>query len=116
MADISKTRDLDAMMAERRSRPGLVRDLTDGPSAKAKDGRVFLSPLGWLVAVFCQIGLVVAIVLGALAIPPIWSCRDHDQRGFFAGDTFTACATQGIGARMTQFDQSVRRLILGSGR
>lgn len=116
MADISKPRDLDAMMAERRIRSSPVRDLTDGIRREAQNERVFMTPAGWLVAVGCQVALVIAVVIGFLAFPSLLACHDREQRGFFVGDTFTSCATRGISARMGQFDQQIRQLILGSGR
>lgn len=116
MADLTKPRDLDAMLADRRSRPAVVRDLTDGLVRRPAKARIFLSPLRWLLTIAGQIAIVAIVVLAILAMPPAVACFDRAQRGFFAGDTFGMCATQGISARMGQFEQKVRRLILGSGQ
>ena len=116
MADLTKAHDLDAMLAERRGRPSLVRDLTDGLDRQVTTARVFRSPLRGLVVIAAQIALVAIVVLAILAMPPAIACFDRAQRGFFAGDTFGACAAQGLSVRMGQFEQKVRRLILGSGQ
>lgn len=96
MADLTKPRNLDAMLAGRRGRPGLVRDLTDGRALRQGEARIFPSPLRWLLVIGAQLALVAMVVLGILAMPPAIACFDRAQRGFFAGDTFGACAARGL--------------------
>ena len=36
--------------------------------------------------------------LGTVLVPPLMACREQSARGFFAGDSFQACAGRGISA------------------
>lgn len=116
MAEISKFRDLDTRMAERRRATGSVRDLTRPDRGRTDFEKPFLSPLGWLIAVILNIALVLAIGLGAVLVPPLMSCREQSARGFFAGDSFQGCVGRGISVRFQDLDGRLRRMILHSGQ
>ncbi|MCI9878911.1 MULTISPECIES: hypothetical protein [Methylobacterium] len=116
MAEISKFRDLDTRMAERRHAGVKVRDLTRPDRGRTDFEKPFLSPLGWLIAVILNIALVLIIALGAVLVPPLMTCREQSARGFFAGDTFQACAGRGISARFQDLDGRIRKLVLRSGQ
>ncbi len=116
MADLTKPRDLDAILARRRGRSASVRDLTDGLDRPPARAGAFLSPLRWLLGIAAQIVIVALVLLAILAVPPVLACSERAQHGFFAGNTFGTCAAQGISARMGAFEQKVRRLILVSGQ
>lgn len=116
MADQTKSLDLDARLAERRGRAGLVRDLTDGVQGRPRGERVFLSPLRWLLAIGMQLAVVAGVVLAILAVPPLLACHERGQGGFYAGETFGTCAAQGLSLRTGEFEQRIRKLIRGSGR
>ncbi|MCJ2036667.1 hypothetical protein [Methylobacterium sp. J-068] len=116
MAEASKVRDLDMRMAERRARGGAVRDLSSDSRNTDPAERPFLSPLGWLVAVALNIALVLLIGLSVVLVPPLFACREQSVRGFFAGDSFQACASQGIQARFRALDGRLRSVVLRSGQ
>ena len=116
MADISKLRDLDTRMAERRGAGTAVRDLAKPNQGSTDFEKPFSSPLGWLGAVLLNIALVVAVGLATVLVPPLMACREQSARGFYAGDTFGACASRGISARFQDFDGRIRKMILNSGQ
>ena len=116
VAEISKVRDLDTRMAERRQASAKVRDLTRPDRGRTEFEKPFLSPLGWLIAVILNIALVLVVGLGTVLVPPLMACREQSARGFFAGDSFTACAGRGISASFQDFDRRIRRLVLRSGQ
>ena len=116
VAEISKVRDLDTRMAERRQASTMVRDLARQERDRTDFEKPFLSPLGWMIAVILNIALVLAVGLGAVLAQPLMACREQSARGFFAGDSFQACAGRGISASFHDLDRRIRRLVLRSGQ
>jgi hypothetical protein len=88
--------------AERRSRPPVR-------------GRGFrLGWKGWLV-VDCLI--VLLVVAGVVAWPPVQTCRQQDRTvGVFEGDSVDRCIRRGIASRFDTADQRFKSLIRGLGR
>jgi hypothetical protein len=68
---------------------------------------------GWLVVD----GLIVLLVVaGVVAWPPVQACRQQDRTtGFYAGDSFDKCIRRGIAARIDTADQRIKSLMRGSG-
>jgi hypothetical protein len=116
VAEISKFRDLDTRMAERRQASAKVRDLARQDRGRTDFEKPFLSPLGWMIAVILNFALVLVVGLGTVLVPPLMACREQSARGFFAGDSFQACAGRGISASFQDFDRRIRRLVLRSGQ
>ncbi len=68
---------------------------------------------GWLVVDSLVVLLVVA---GVVAWPPVQSCRNQDQTvGFYAGDSVGKCIRRGIADRLDTADQRLKSLIRRSG-
>ncbi|SEI04258.1 hypothetical protein SAMN02799636_05115 [Methylobacterium sp. 275MFSha3.1] len=68
---------------------------------------------GWLV-VDCLV--VLLVVAGVVAWPPVQSCRNQDQTvGFYAGDSVGKCIRRGIADRLDTADQRLKGLIRRSG-
>ncbi|MGE8130025.1 hypothetical protein ACQKQD_23880 [Methylobacterium sp. NPDC080182] len=68
---------------------------------------------GWLV-VDCLV--VLLVVAGVVAWPPVQSCRNLDQTvGFYAGDSVGKCIRRGIADRLDTADQRLKSLIRRSG-
>ncbi|MBN4092676.1 MULTISPECIES: hypothetical protein [Methylobacterium] len=68
---------------------------------------------GWLV-VDCLV--VLLVVAGVVAWPPVQSCRNQDQTvGFYAGDSVGKCIRRGIADRLDTADQRLKSLIRRSG-
>ncbi|KQS65955.1 hypothetical protein ASG32_30965 [Methylobacterium sp. Leaf361] len=68
---------------------------------------------GWLV-VDCLV--VLLVVAGVVAWPPVQSCRNQDQTvGFYAGDSVGKCIRRGIADRVDTADQRLKGLIRRSG-
>ncbi|SFF06619.1 hypothetical protein [Methylobacterium sp. 13MFTsu3.1M2] len=68
---------------------------------------------GWLV-VDCLV--VLLVVAGVVAWPPVQSCRNQDQTvGFYAGDSVGKCIRRGIADRLDTADQRLKSLIRSSG-
>ncbi|ONF47243.1 hypothetical protein [Methylobacterium radiotolerans] len=68
---------------------------------------------GWLVVDSLVVLLVVA---GGVAWPPVQSCRNQDQTvGFYAGDSVGKCIRRGIADRLDTADQRLKSLIRRSG-
>ncbi len=68
---------------------------------------------GWLV-VDCLV--VLLVVAGVVAWPPVQSCRSQDQTvGFYAGDSVGKCIRRGIADRLDTADQRLKGLIRRSG-
>ncbi|MEE7485280.1 hypothetical protein, partial [Methylobacterium oryzae] len=68
---------------------------------------------GWLV-VDCLV--VLLVVAGVVAWPPVQSCRNQDQTvGFYAGDSVGKCVRRGIADRLDTADQRLKSLIRRSG-
>jgi hypothetical protein len=69
---------------------------------------------GWLVV---DVLVVLVVVAGVVAWPPVQSCRQQDlTTGFYAGDSRAKCIQRGIAARLDMADQRVKSLVRGSGR
>lgn len=115
VADISKFRDLDTRMAERRGAGTAARDLARPNQVGTDFENPFSSPLGWLGAVLLNLILVLAIGLATVLVPPVMACSEQNARGFYAGDSFGACASRAITARFQDFDGRIRKMILNSG-
>ena len=68
---------------------------------------------GWLV-VDCLV--VLLVVAGVVAWPPVQSCRNQDQTvGFYAGESVGKCIRRGIADRLDTADQRLKSLIRRSG-
>lgn len=119
MAETSNLRNLDSQRAERRAQGAMIREF--GSHARdalgaARSETPFLSPTGWLIAVLLNIALVVLIGLSVVLVPPVMACREQSLRGFFAGDSFQACAKRGVADGLRDLEGRVRRVILRSGQ
>ncbi|MFF9551072.1 hypothetical protein [Methylobacterium fujisawaense] len=85
-----------------------------GSRAPERGRRLRLGWKGWLVVDSLVVLLVVA---GVVAWPPIQACRYQDQTvGFYAGDSVGKCIRRGIADRLDTADQRFKRLIRRSGQ
>ncbi|MBP1180979.1 hypothetical protein [Methylobacterium sp. PvR107] len=82
-------------------------------SAPGRGRGVRLGWKSWLVVV----GLIVLpVVAGVVAWPPVQDCRQQDRTTrFYAGDSFDRCIRRGIAARIDTADQRIKSLMRGSG-
>ncbi|SFM09528.1 hypothetical protein [Methylobacterium pseudosasicola] len=69
---------------------------------------------GWLVV---DSLIVLLVVAGVVAWPPIQACRHQDKTtGFYAGDSVDRCIRRGIAERIDRADQRLKALARNSGR
>jgi hypothetical protein len=80
-------------------------------SGQARGVRLGLK--GWLAVD----GLVVLLVVaGVVAWPPVQACRQQDRTTvFYTGDSLDKCIRRGIAARIDTADQRIKSLMRGSG-
>ncbi|MDP4027027.1 hypothetical protein Q8W71_31035 [Methylobacterium sp. NEAU 140] len=72
--------------------------------------------LGWKSWLAIDCAVVLLVVAGVVAWPPVQSCREQQHTtGFYAGDSVGKCIRRGVGARIAQADQRIKMLIRGSG-
>jgi hypothetical protein len=105
----------EAQFRARMARVGPDRGERRAPrsSASGRSRGVRLGWKGWLVVD----GLIVLLVVaGVVAWPPVQACRQQDRTtGFYAGDSFDKCIRRGIAARIDTADQRIKSLMRGSG-
>ena len=108
VAEISKFRDLDTRMAERRQASAKVRDLA---RRTGQDGFREALPVTPRLADRGHPELRPGAGRRPRhrLVPPLMACREQSARGFFAGDSFQACAGRGISASFQDFDRRIRR-------
>lgn len=95
-----------------------------GPDAANRPARRSRAParvrgfrLGWKSWLVVDCLVVLLVVAGVVAWPPIQSCRAQDQTvGFYAGDSVGKCIRRGIAERLDTADQRLKSLIRRSGR
>ncbi len=73
--------------------------------------------LGWKGWLAVDSVVVLLVVAGVMAWPPVLSCRHQEQTiGFYAGDSIGRCIRRGIADRLDRADQRLKSLMRGSGR
>jgi hypothetical protein len=81
--------------------------------ARLKGRGIRLGWKGWLAV---DALIVLSVLAGVVAWPPVQACRHQDRTiGFYAGDSVERCIRRGIAARLDTADQRLTSLARGSG-
>jgi hypothetical protein len=93
----------------------LARDYYGLQAAPPKKSR--WSRIGWKLGLMIDLALLSLPVPAVIVLPPLLECRQTEVNvGFFAGDSFEACAQRRIVARWNHLDSQLKMIIRGSGR
>lgn len=72
--------------------------------------------LGWTGWLVIDALLVLLVLAGVVAWPPVLACRQQERTvGFYAGDSVERCIRRGIATRLDTADQRLKSLARGSG-
>lgn len=111
---------LETVLDRRRRAGGPIRRLTDADAGARRTGdegrRPFTSLSGWLTGILASVAAVGGILAAVVALPPLLDCRSRAEHGLYAGETFGACASDGIAARRRLLEDRVKRVVLRSGQ
>lgn len=117
MTRTSELRDLETRMAERRLRGARIwSQAPRRPWEALTPEQPFRSPLRWLAALLLSTALIFGVAAAVVLVPPGLDCRAQSERGFFAGDSISACYARGVATRFAELDGRLRRIILRSGQ
>lgn len=98
----------------------------DGPAAFAEERRRLRAAqttdtkrrrIGWRFGLAVDLVLLSLPIPAVIVIPPLLECRHRANFvGFFAGDSFEACARRRVVARWAHLDARIKMIVRNSGR
>ncbi|MCJ2083251.1 hypothetical protein [Methylobacterium sp. J-090] len=110
----------------REPRTSFARADADGATAFAAERRLLRESyakeprrggIGWKIGLVVDVALLCLPIPAVIVIPPLLECRHTAIHvGFFAGDSFEACARRRIVARWNHLDSRMKMIVRNSGQ
>ncbi|KQP24184.1 hypothetical protein ASG60_06500 [Methylobacterium sp. Leaf469] len=73
--------------------------------------------IGWKFGLAVDLALLSLPIPAVIVVPPLLECRHRSVHvGFFAGDSFEACARRRIAARWNHLDARIKMIVRNSGQ